>query len=104
MRMGTSQLGVDIIEKAAGELQGGWPTRKKQINFSPTDRLSSGSSIHLSEIRGVSVVGPVRAKLSLGHHRKPAQSQDHQARPEAVVQCRDPCVTRASGADLCMGG
>ena len=38
------------------------------------------------------------------HHRKSAQPQNHQARSQAVIQCSDPCVTRASRADLCVGG
>ena len=38
------------------------------------------------------------------HQGKPAQSEDPEARAEAVVQCRHPFVTAMRGADLRVGG
>ena len=38
------------------------------------------------------------------HQREPTQSQDAQARTQAVVQSSDPCLTGARRADVCVGG
>ena len=38
------------------------------------------------------------------HQGESTQSQDAQARAQAVVQCSDPCVTGARRADVCVGG
>ena len=37
------------------------------------------------------------------HQRESAQPQDDQARAQAVVQCRDSCVTGTRRADVCVG-
>jgi len=48
--------------------------------------------------------GDLQCRDDAEHPRESAESHKSQARAQAVVQCRDACVTGARRADVCVGG